>query len=314
MIELGILGPLMLRVNGEEVTLGPTLSVLTLALLSAQGGLVSTARLGGLLAEPGKESTTEQTVRSHVSHLRKALNDSPRSGQAKVLISGRAGGTAAYGLRPEAIDTDALRFVQKLDEGLAELREGNYVAAADLLRAALSLWRGDPLSDAAGRPFARDWTEHLRDLRRQAVIARAGADVGAGQHVRAIAEFAQMARDWPDDENVSVLLAIARYRNGQWKSAAAAARDAIGAAQARGMDSPRLHALQRDVLNGTLPGVGLPHTLWADLRSTSFHGPSTGLREDHDDLAYRAWRLPCRVSPMFAGHLGTAGWDMPFRR
>jgi DNA-binding SARP family transcriptional activator len=263
-IEVGILGPLVLRVNGEEVSLGPVLSVLALALLCAQGGFISVARLGGLLAGPGKEPTTGQTVRSHVSHLRKALNDSARPGQAKVLISGRAGGAVAYALRLEAVDIDAQRFAQMVDEGLAELREGSYVAAAGLLRGALSLWRGDPLSDAAGRPFARDWTGHLRDMRRQAMIAGAGADVGTGQHSRAATECARMARKWPDDENVRVLLAIARYRSGQPKGAATVATDAIRAARAHGMESPRLHALQRDVLNGTLPGAGLPHTTWAD--------------------------------------------------
>ena len=264
MIELGILGSLVLRVDGDEVSLGPALSVLTLALLCARGAFVSAPRLGELLAEPGNGPTTGQTVRSHVSHLRKALGDSPGPRQeAKVLMSGRAVGAAAYALRLEAIDTDAQRFVQEVDEGLAELQEGNYVAAAGLLRTALSLWRGEPLSDAAGRPFAKDWAEHLRGLHRQAIIARVGADVGAGQYVKAVAESGQIARDWPDDENLSALLAIARYRNGQSKSAAAAARDAIRAAQAHGMDSPRLHALQRDVLNGTLPPVGLPHTSWA---------------------------------------------------
>ena len=264
MIELGILGPVVLGVDGVDVNLGPTLSVLALALLCAQGGFVSITRLGRLLAEPGRGVTTEQTVRSHVSHLRKALKDSPGRGQeAKVLISGRAGGTVAYAMRPEAIDTDAQRFVHLADEGLAELHEGNYAAAAGLLRSALALWRGDPLSDAADRPFARDWAEHLHDLRRQATIARVAADVGAGQHSKVVAEFVQMAREWPDDENVSALLAIARYRSGQPRSAAAAASDAIRAAQAHGMDSPRLHALQREVLNGTLPESGLPHTLWA---------------------------------------------------
>jgi DNA-binding SARP family transcriptional activator len=238
--------------------------VLALVLLCAHGVFVSSARLGGLLAELGKGPTTEQTVRSHVSHLRKALNDRPGRGrEAKVLISGRAGGAVGYALRPEAIDTDAQRFVQSMDEGQGELHEGNYVAAAGLFRTALALWRGDPLSDADGRPFARDWAERLHDLRRQAMIGRVGADVGAGQYAKVVAEFARMARDWPDDENVSALLAIVRYRSGQSRGAAAAARDAIRAAQAHGMDSPRLHALQRDVLNGTLPRAGLPHTLWA---------------------------------------------------
>ena len=75
-------------------------------------------------------------------------------------------------------------------------------------------------------------------------------------------ELERMVTRWPDDEVVRALHAIALYRAGRPARAAAACRDAIRAAQSHGLDSPRLQALQRDVLNGTLPGFGLPHTPW----------------------------------------------------
>jgi DNA-binding SARP family transcriptional activator len=263
-LNLCILGSLVVRANDAEVRLGPALRVLLLALLCADGKFVPVARLGELLAWPGGLPTTEATVRSHVSHLRRAITDSPAGGQgAKALVSGKAGSSVAYGLLREAVDTDAWLFDRKLSEGHAALRSGNYEVAAGLLRDALYLWRGDPLCDAAGRPFAQDWAEDLAGRCRQARIARAAADVGAGRHMEIVGELERMARCWPDDELLLALLAIARFRAGQAAGAAAACKEAIRVAQSQGVDTPRLHALQREVLSGTLPGAGLPHLPWS---------------------------------------------------
>ena len=123
MIELGILGSLVLRLDGAEVRLGPSLRVLVLALLCARGALVPVERLGVLLAEPGGKPVTKATVRSHVSHLRKVIGDGHGHGQEpKVLVSARLGGAVAYALRREVVDTDAARFDQEVDEGEADLR------------------------------------------------------------------------------------------------------------------------------------------------------------------------------------------------
>ncbi|MGH3164650.1 MAG: AfsR/SARP family transcriptional regulator, partial [Trebonia sp.] len=237
----------------------PSLCVLALALICAEGQLVPVARLGELLAEPGAEPTEPTTVRSHVSHLRKALRDNQARGEgAKVLISGRCGETVAYALRPEAIDTDAARFDRRVDAGLLELHEGNYDTAARILRSALSLWRGDPLADASGRAFARDRIVHLQSRYRNALIARIATDVVL-RHADATAELECLVRRWPDEERLRILLAVALHRTGRPVGAAAACRAAIGAAYSQGLDSPRLHRLQQEVLTGTLSETGLPH-------------------------------------------------------
>jgi DNA-binding SARP family transcriptional activator len=264
-IELGILGPLVLRVEGEEVRLGPSLRVLVLALLCARGAPVPAARLGVLLARPGAKPVTEATVRSHVAHLRQGIEGGrPRGQEPKVLVTARDSGGVGYALRREAIDTDAARFDQELGEGEAELRDGEYASAGLILGGALSRWRGAALADAGGRSYARDWAEYLEDRRRHVMILAAAAAVGAGEHARACGELQRMAALWNDDEVVRALYAIALYRLGRPTRAAAACRDAIRVAQSHGLDSPRMHALQRDVLNGTLPETGLPHLPWGN--------------------------------------------------
>jgi DNA-binding SARP family transcriptional activator len=265
-IELGILGALVLRVDGEEVRLGPALRVLVLALLCARGAPVPVGRLGVLLAEPGGEPVSVATVRSHVSHLRKAIRDGrgygPVPEEPKVLVSARVGGAVAYALRREVVDTDAARFDQAVAEGEAELRDGKYASAGIVLGGALSLWRGAPLADAAGRPYARDFAAHLQDRQRHAVVLQVAASVGGLEHARVAGRLQGMVARWPDDEIVRALHAISLYRSGRPARAAAACQDAIRATQSHGLDSPRLNALQRDVLNGTLPDAGLPHLPW----------------------------------------------------
>jgi DNA-binding SARP family transcriptional activator len=252
----------VLRLDGDEVRLGPSLRVLVLILLCASGASVPSARLRVLLAEPGGNPVSEATVRSHVSHLRKVIENGRRGQEPKVLVSARAGGTAAYSLRREMVDTDAARFDQQVDEGEAELRDGSYASAGGALSGALSLWRGTPLADAGERPYARDWAAHLLERRRHAMVLRAAARVGNLEHARIVGELQAMAAQWPDDEIVRALHAITLYRSGRPARAAAACQDAIRAAQSHGLESPRLHALQRDVLNGTLPDAGLPHLPW----------------------------------------------------
>jgi hypothetical protein len=205
---------LVLRLEGEEVALGPSLRVLVLALLCAQGAPVPVARLGVLLAQPGAKPVTEATVRSHVSHLRRVIRDGQAHGQEpKVLVSAKVDGAVAYALRHEVIDTDAARFGEEVDEGEAALREADYAFACVILSGALSRWRGTPLADAGGRPYAHDWAASLNDRHRDAMVLRAAASIGAAEHARVCGELQRMSARWPDDEIIRALHAIARLRS-----------------------------------------------------------------------------------------------------
>jgi hypothetical protein len=74
-----------------------------------------------------------------------------------------------------------------------------------------------------------------------------------------VGELEQLARVWPEDEAVRVLLAICLYRAGRVAEAAQACREAIGTALDHGLDARSLTALQRGILNGELPETGLPY-------------------------------------------------------
>lgn len=202
------------------------------------------------------------TLRSHVSHLRRALNGSEGTGTSShppVLVTDRVGGSAAYALRVHADRIDASRFERDVAAGIRELHSGHFDRAGEILQEAVLLWRGQPLADAAGRPFAQAEIRRLGSTYRAAIIARLQADVQRGLYLAVIGELEAMTALWPDDETVRVLLVICLYRSGRPTEAAQACRAAVEAALEYGLDSRRLAALQREVLTGSLPAAGLPY-------------------------------------------------------
>jgi hypothetical protein len=100
-MDLEILGPLVVRVGGRQIRLGPTLRILLLGLVCARGDLIPAARLGQMLSvTDGVQRGSAATLRSHISHLRRALVDAEtlRDGPASpVLITDKVGGSADGG-------------------------------------------------------------------------------------------------------------------------------------------------------------------------------------------------------------------------
>jgi DNA-binding SARP family transcriptional activator len=138
-VELEVLGPLVVWAGGRQLRLGPALRVLLLCLLCADGEVVLAGRLAGLLSETGSPGGSPATLRSHVSHLRRAISDATGQGRDdsdSVIVTDRVGGATAYALRLDANKVDASRFVRDVDRGIGELQAGDAEQAAETLRAA----------------------------------------------------------------------------------------------------------------------------------------------------------------------------------
>jgi DNA-binding SARP family transcriptional activator len=258
-VELEVLGPLVVWAGGRQLRLGPALRVLLLCLLCADGELVLAGRLAGLLSETGSPGGSPATLRSHVSHLRRAISDAAGQGRDdrdSVIVTDRVGGATAYALRLDADKVDASRFVREVDRGIRELQAGDAEQAAETLRAATRLWRGQPLADVAGRSFSQAEIRRLRGTYRAALVARVDADAQCGRHRSIIGELEALADQWPDDEAVRVLLVTCLYRSGRTAEAARACRAAIEFTLEHGLESRRLAALQVEVLTGSLQVTG----------------------------------------------------------
>jgi DNA-binding SARP family transcriptional activator len=204
-MEFRILGPFEVSEGGRplEVGAGKQRALLALLVLSA-GEVVSTDRLIDALWEEHPPASALNSVHIYVSQLRKALLDGrlETRGQGYLLA-----------LEPEQLDLG--RFERLVGEGRALLAEGEPERAAEVLRAALALWRGPPLSDFASEPFAQGEIARLEELRLAALEERIEADLALGRHAELIPELEALVRAQPLRERPRAQLMLALYRSGR---------------------------------------------------------------------------------------------------
>jgi DNA-binding SARP family transcriptional activator len=149
------------------------------------------------------------TLHTQISRLRKAVGDR--------LVS-TAGG---YSLRvgPDELDLDRLRGL--LAEAGAAHDPGE---RARLLRAAESLWHGEPLA-GIDLPFVAGERAALDELRMSALEDRLQADVDAGAGAAVIPELSGLIARHPLRERLRILLMLALYRCGRQADALEVARE-----------------------------------------------------------------------------------------
>jgi DNA-binding SARP family transcriptional activator len=258
MIDLRILGPLELFIDGQPARLGPALRVLLLCLLVARQS-VPARRLAELIWNAEQPVSWPATLRSHVYHLRQALERGSRSAAGRqMLVTERIGGSVCYALRipPEAVD--AIRFERLVTESRNAICAGKYALAADLSSGALGLWRGQPLADVAGRPFAAAEIRRLESLHRAARMAWVEAGIGLGRHREVTGDVEEMLARWPTDDGLRRLLVSCLCLAERHGEAARVCRDGIELALDQGLDVTSLEALQREVLQATPRAPAFP--------------------------------------------------------
>jgi YVTN family beta-propeller protein len=239
-VQLGILGPLVVSRDGQEVRIGAAKqrALLTLLLLR-RGELVPTDRLVEEIWNGSPPITAVKSVQVYVSQLRKALGEG--------VLETRPGG---YLLRAEGTTVDADRFEELLGEGHRLLAEGDAEAASGMLREALGLWRGPPLAEFSYADFARDEIGRLEELRLVAQEDRIQADLALGRRAEAVPELEALIREHPLRERLRELLMVALYRTGRQADALAAYQDARTAlVDGLGLDpSESLQELEKKIL------------------------------------------------------------------
>jgi predicted ATPase/DNA-binding SARP family transcriptional activator len=211
-LEFGLLGPLDVARGGETIELRGSRQRALLALLLVHANeVVSRERLiDGLWGERPPESAAN-ALQVAVHGLRRALG--------AERIETRGGG---YRLRVEPDELDLERFRRLVQR--ARTRAGD--AAADDLREALALWRGEALADLLDVPFARLESRRLHELRLAALEQRIDADLAAGRHFESIAELEALIAGEPVRERFRQQLIVALYRAGRQVEALEAYRNA----------------------------------------------------------------------------------------
>ncbi len=239
-MDFRILGSLEVLAGGRQVPLGGAQQRAVLAiLLLHRREVVSVDRIADGLWGARPPETATKTVQVYVSRLRKVLGD-------EALVT--RGGGYALDLGEDEVDAD--RFERQAAEGRAALDRGDAREAAKLLRAALELWRGPPLSDFAYESFAHGEIARLEELRLTALEDRSEAELALGRHAALVSELESLVAKHPTRERTRGLLMLALYRSGRQAEALATYRDASRVLdQELGLEpGPELRELERQIL------------------------------------------------------------------
>jgi DNA-binding SARP family transcriptional activator len=192
-VELGILGPLLVRVGGTDVDGGPGLQrTLLTRLLIEVNRVVTPARLVADLS-PATAPAASPVLRAAVSHLRRTL------GPERLLTV-----PEGHLLVVKPGELDVARFSALMAQ--SRLPTSDPATVADLLTEAESLWRGPALGELAERPWARATVARLEMQRRDVTLTRLEALIACGR-APAVADEAEalLARCPADDELRQVL-------------------------------------------------------------------------------------------------------------
>lgn len=222
-IQVKVLGPVRLDVDGIPVRLTPLTTRLLVRLVAAEGEAVPVRQLRrdvwGLADGPRHlDQRNRNEVQKRVLELRRALDPGQDGTAARVLRTEQQvtvhGPETAYRLvlRPEELDS--ARFTEVVRTALL----APPATAAHELDEALGLIRGRPLAEVNGEtfadPFIRRLTALLDSARRE--LVRVQADLGRPDLALPVAEL--IVRDHPDDldaaRTLDTLRAALRARHG----------------------------------------------------------------------------------------------------
>jgi DNA-binding SARP family transcriptional activator len=192
----------------------------------ALGGVRQRAVLTALLLRPNQvvpvrqlaEATWEEppasagsNVRTYITALRRAMDDCSR------LTTGSGG----YRLTVDADELDLLRFRTLKTDGERALHDGDPAAAAERLRAALDLWRGEPFADVPRTEPLQFEVVRLTEQRLAVVESYAEARLALGGSDELVADLRALVHAHPLRERLWELLMAALYRRGRQADALA---------------------------------------------------------------------------------------------
>lgn len=243
--HINILGPL--RVVDDEGASTPL------------GGLRSRQLLGILVLHRGEDLPVERivdylwgesapsgamiTLRTYVGQVRNAL---ARAGSRAEVLS-RSGG---YCLEVPADQLDFVQFERRAARGREAASLGRHHEAIGILREALSLWRGEVLSDLGAPEFAVPAAARLEELRLSCWELLLDSQLATGSHGEVIGRAQELVQQYPFRERFAGQLMLALYRSGRQADAlrvAAELRDRLR--DELGVDpSPDLRDLETAVL------------------------------------------------------------------
>ncbi|MGW0836858.1 BTAD domain-containing putative transcriptional regulator [Streptomyces prunicolor] len=292
MVDVQLLGPVELSAEGRAVEVGPPQRRTVMAALAVDVGRpvavdVVIERVWGPHAPDGARGA----VHAHVARIRRMCEQAAETAREPLSLVRRSGG---YLLEARPDQVDVYRFRQLVDQARA-------VAPADperagLLREALDLWRGEPLSG-----LNSEWAARMREAwRRQhqdAAVGWARAELRHGDPAPVIGPLTGLLGEYPLAEPLAEALMRALHETGR----SAEALDCYAAVRKRlseelGTDTgPALRQLHQSILRGHRPA------------SPRRPEPSTAIRQTAPSAVIRQTEHPAQLPMAVRGFTGRDG-------
>jgi DNA-binding SARP family transcriptional activator len=206
--RFGILGRLQVRDgSGRQVPLGGwRVRELLAVLLLHPNVALSKDRLVDTMWGEAAGAGAGITLRTHVGAVRRVLSAAGVGDTLQTVPGG-------YVLVLDPGDLDAEAFELLVRRGQEALTSGSPAQAADLLGAALALWRGEPLNDLGAPGFAESTVARLMEMRLVAEETAIDAALELGRHQEVVGRLQQLVTEHPFRERLCGQLMIALYRS-----------------------------------------------------------------------------------------------------
>ncbi|GAS88251.1 BTAD domain-containing putative transcriptional regulator [Mycolicibacterium brisbanense] len=206
-IQVGILGPCEMNVDGRMVPLGSHKQRAVLAMLvihrnRAVGIDELISAVWGAAAHAGARAA----LHTYVSNLR-GLMTGPGIDTHAVLTRTPPG----YRMSVLDEDCDVGRFTIARGRGVRALAGGHFEQAGEHLSGALSQWRGPVLDDLRAFTFFDAFATALAEEKLMTHIARAEAEIACGRASSVISELEALACEHPYREPLWAQLITAYY-------------------------------------------------------------------------------------------------------
>jgi DNA-binding SARP family transcriptional activator len=171
--------------------------------------VVPTSRILKAMWDDNPPATARKMVQNAVSGIRRVLIG--QGGELPALRTHPPG----YQLRVHTEDVDLHRFRTLAREGRQAIAEDDPARGAELLRGALSFWRGRALADLVEAGYRWSELAALEDERLSTLEDRLEAELTCGRHREITPELEVLTATEPLRERLSQQFMLALYRSGR---------------------------------------------------------------------------------------------------
>ncbi|TDV53605.1 AfsR/SARP family transcriptional regulator [Actinophytocola oryzae] len=208
-MQFSVLGSTEVTADGVQQELGGVKQRAILGYLVLHANkVVPTSQILAAMWEGNPPPTARKMVQNAVSGIRRMLANDPN---APELLTHAPG----YQLRVATDDVDLFRFRALVREGRAAITDGMPSHGVELLRDALSMWRGRALADLVETGIGWSELAAIEDERLSALEDRLDAELVCGRHREITPELEVLTATEPLRERLCLQFMLALYRSGR---------------------------------------------------------------------------------------------------